>query len=171
MISERIQELLQILWEEAQTHEGLQTFVEKYGDELDEDFLTGILAVIAKANEDGNEDVARFFNQMGEFMLTLVMPSDVVRRSAAKTDEARYLIRILLEKVNSPKDLDHFAAEYMNECDEAFFAVLEHVIAEEKNKGNEGNAKFLEQVGQTLQQVRGQAEQASVHELEEGGVK
>lgn len=143
MISERIQELLQILWEEAQTHEGLQTFVEKYGDELDEDFLTGILAVIAKANEDGNEDVARFFNQMGEFMLTLVMPSDVVRRSAAKTDEARYLIRILLEKVNSPKDLDHFAAEYMNECDEAFFAVLEHVIAEEKTRAMREMPSFL----------------------------
>ncbi len=159
MISERIQQLLQILWEEAHSPEGLQTFVEKYGDELDEDFLTGILAVIGKANEDGNENVARFFNQMGEAMLTLVMPLDAVRRGASKTEEARYLIRILLEKVSSPEELDCFAAEYMNECDDVFFAVLQHVVGEEKNKGNDGNAKFLDQVGQTLQQIRRQTGQ------------
>lgn len=153
MSPERIQQFLQMLWDKVESCEDLQRFIEDYGDELDQDFLAAIAAVVQNANQHGTENVARFFNRMGQIFLPLVMPSDAVRIAAAKTQDARYLVRILLEKVNSPQDLDCFAADYMKDLDGVFFAVLQEVAEAEKAKGNTGNARFLTEVGQTLQQL------------------
>ncbi len=153
MSPEHIQQFLQILWEEVDSSEDLQIFIEKHGEALDQDFLAAIAATVEIAIQQGNENVARFFNQMGQMLLPLVMPSDAVRIAAAKTQDARYLVQILLEKVNGPEDLDRFAGEYMKDFDGVFFAVLRETAEAEKNRGNTGNARFLLEVGQTLQQV------------------
>jgi len=153
MSPEHIQQFLQILWDEVNSAEDLHRFIENYGDKLDQDFLAAIAAVVESAARQGNENVARFFNRTGQMLLPLVMPSDAVRIAAAKTQDARYLIRILLENVNGPEDLDRFAAEYMKDFDGVFFAVLQETAEAEKAKGNTGNARFLLEVGQMLQQL------------------
>jgi hypothetical protein len=153
MSPERIQQLLQMLWDEVNGSEDLQKFVENYGDELDQDFLAAIAAVVQNAGQQGNANAARFFNRMGQTLLPLVMPSDALRRAAAKTQDARYLVQILLEKINDPQDLDRFAAEYMKDFNGIFFAVLQETAETEKAKGNTGNARFLAEVGQALQQL------------------
>lgn len=153
MSPERIQQFLQMLWDEVESSEDLQTFVENYGDELDQDFLAAIAAVVQNANQQGTENVARFFNRMGQTLLPLVMPSDAVRIAVAKTQDARYLVQVLLQKVNGPEDLNRFAAKYMKEFDGVFFAVLQETAEAEKARGNTGNARFLLEIGQTLQQL------------------
>jgi len=154
MSPERIQELVRILWNEVESGEQLHEFILKYADELDQDFLTGIAALVQLAKESGNENAGRFFSQIGQSLIALLTPSDVLRRASLKSEQASYLVQILLEKVSSPQDLGRFAAEYIVECDPCFFAVLENRAETEKAKGNEGNARFLREVGKILQQIR-----------------
>lgn len=154
MSPERIQELIRNLWNEVENREQFDEFIQKYADELDQDFLAGIAATVHQAKESGNENAFGFFSRIGQLLLALLTPSDVLRRASLKSEQAAYLVRILLEKVNSPQDLARFAAEYSDFCDPCFFAVLEDRAETEKARGNEGNARFLREVGQILQDIR-----------------
>ncbi len=69
MSPERIQELVRILWNEVESGEQLHEFILKYADELDQDFLTGIAALVQLAKESGNENAGRFFSQIGQSLL------------------------------------------------------------------------------------------------------
>lgn len=158
MSPERIQELIQNLWNEVESSEQLQDFIQNHADELDQDFLAGIAAVVQQTKESGNKNAFEFFSQIGQSLLPLLTPSDVLRRASLKSEQAAYLVQILLENVNSPEDLDRFAAEYLDQCDLSFFAVLEHRAETETAEGHEGNARFLRQTGQILQQIQLQTE-------------
>ncbi|MCP4409501.1 MAG: CHAT domain-containing protein [Gammaproteobacteria bacterium] len=63
MTPERIQQLLQILWDKVENTEDFLKFVQTYGDELDKDFLNGIVATIEGAQAEDDKDVAEFFTQ------------------------------------------------------------------------------------------------------------
>gem|GEM_PF-1849402 len=71
----RIQELIQILWNEVNSAEDLQKFLAAYGNEIDRDFLGGIAAVIQQAQEAGNENAAGFFQQIGQVLVALAQAS------------------------------------------------------------------------------------------------
>lgn len=154
MSPERIRELIQNLWNTVDSGEQLQEFIQKYADELDQDFLAGIAAAVQQAKDSGNENAFGFFSQVGQSLLALLTPSDVLRRAFLKSEQAACLVQILLENVNSPEDLARFAAEYSDQCDLCFFAVLEDRAEAEKTKGNEGNTRFLREVGKILQQIQ-----------------
>ncbi|WP_207682746.1 CHAT domain-containing protein [Desulfonema magnum] len=162
MTHQRIKELLQILWDDVNSAEDLQAFVQKYGHELDTDFLAGIAGVVKDADEAGDENVAGFFRQVGQVLLSVLSPSDdeggeeneAVSEDAV--ERAAGLVQKLSEEVNSNEDLARFASEHLHECDDAFFAVLGEVAEAQKAEGNEEIARFFEQTGQMLRQVRQQ---------------
>jgi len=160
MTPQRINELIQILWNDVNSAEDLQAFVQKYGHELDTDFMAGISAVTRQAEEAGNEDAAGFFRQVGQALVSLLPPSgdedngeatpeDAVRRAAG-------LVQKLFNEVKSNEDLTQFAARHLHECDDAFFAVLQQVAEQQKAERNEEIARFFEQTGQMLRQIRQQ---------------
>ena len=158
MTPERIQGLLQALWEEVNSTEELERFVQKYGDELDMDFLTGILAIIENAEENGNNEVARFFRQIGKPLLNALTPLDKEVKDVPKgsVDRAMSLIQKLFEEVNSDEDLGRFAIEHLDEFDDVFFAILNRIAEQQKAKDNEGNARFFAHVRYVLQEIREQ---------------
>jgi len=75
MTPQRIQELIQILWNELNSAEDLQKFLAAYGNETDNDFLGGIAAVVQQAQEAGNENAAGFFQQIGQVLVALAQDS------------------------------------------------------------------------------------------------
>jgi len=161
MSPKRIQELLQVLWEEVDSDEDLQKFIETYGDELEQDFLGGIAAVVQNAEENKEEKVARFFRQMGQAFVPLLIPSGAKVRGISATELTRgmALVQILMDEVRSNKDFVRFAEEHLHELDDVFFAALQHVAEKEKADGNEEKAMALDQTGGILRKLYQAAEE------------
>jgi len=158
MTPQRINELIQILWNDVDSAEDLQKFIEAYGDELDTDFLVAIGAVVQNANEQGDENMARFFSQIGQAMVPLLMPAgaDIKAVSDEEVERSAGLLQKFFEDVKSNDDLARFAAQHLDECDDTFFDALQQLAEGQKAEGNEENARFFEQTGQMLRQIKQQ---------------
>jgi hypothetical protein len=158
MTPERIQVLLQTLWDKVNSSDDLENFVQKYGHELDMDFLAGIAGTIEHAEENGNNEIARFFRQIGKPLLNALTPLDTEVKDVPKgsVDRAMDLIQKLFEEVNSDEELGRFAIEHLDKFDDVFFAILKRIAEQQQAKDNEGNARFFAHVGYVLQELRQQ---------------
>jgi CHAT domain-containing protein len=72
MQPKRIQELLQIIGKEVNSTEDFRQFLEKYGSELDQDFLIAVAFIVKRARESGEESIAAFFMRIIEVVQVLL---------------------------------------------------------------------------------------------------
>lgn len=149
---DRVQELIQIVWDTINTSDDLRQFIETYQNELDQDFLMGLDTMIEHYMKEGNDEIVTYFQEIREILVEVIPQDPIKEEQEAAVKEAVDLVRLLLQEVTHTYELDQFATDHLADFDDAFFAVLQYLIEQEHKEGNESRAEFYETVSQTLKE-------------------
>lgn len=150
MNKKRITELLQTLWTDVLTSKDLEEFVEKYRDELDDDFIDVTASVIESATAEGEDEMARFFR---------VALKNIVRMTSdlpPKEDiiKAYKLLVKMGEEIKTKEQLIAFAQGNLEQFDDTFFLTLDSVANMEEKHGITQNLQFYAEMKETLLQMK-----------------
>lgn len=150
MKQERIQELIEYIWDNVETDEDLDELLAEHGEELDQDFMAAISQMIENAGIAGNEDLYEFLAIIEERICDYM---DTRQPNALKTiteDRAFELIDKIYSDIQSEDDVHQFMKDYLFECDRIFFSALKAFIEREIDAGNPDSAKILRYFGRNI---------------------
>jgi hypothetical protein len=68
-------------------------------------------------------------------------------------DQARDIIRRLASASNK-EELQKLIGQYISMCDDVFFSVLSEIVKERRAKGDEANARKLQEMGDVMARLR-----------------
>ncbi|RMH71239.1 MAG: hypothetical protein D6675_07075 [Gemmatimonadetes bacterium] len=147
---ERIQQLIQEIWDTVNTSDDLNQFIETYGAELDPDFLVGIEMIIADMLKEGEDEMAAYFEEIYDRLEAIISTKHPTPETSTSVKKAIELVRIVLEEVNDMDELDQFVEQYYDDFNEAFFAVLDYLIQEENERDNVEQSVFYQAVKEEI---------------------
>lgn len=150
MKQERIQELIEYIWDNVESDEDLEKFFAEYGDELDQDFMVGISQIIENAGISGNEDLYKFFAIIEERIYDYIDAKQPAALETITEDRAFELIDKIYSEIQSEDDVHQFMKDHLFDCDRIFFSALKTFIEREVDADNPEGANFLRFFGRNI---------------------